>query len=61
MTDFQKSREFCCLKFIFSHVEDPDCENVLEENAPRPLNGLGLMVEVTLGLKKSENFILSGK
>ena len=31
-----KVREFCCLKFIFSYVEDPDFENFLGEHAPRP-------------------------
>ena len=56
MTEFQKSgkvREFCCLKFIFSQVEDPDFENFLGEHAPRPLSGLGLMVKLNLGLEKS--------
>ena len=28
---------------------------------PDPLNGLGLTLEINLGLKKSGNFILSGK
>ena len=28
---------------------------------PDPLNGLGLMVRLNLGLEKSGNFILSGK
>ena len=54
MTKFQKSgkvRGFCCLKFIFSQVEDPNFENF----------GLGLTVEPNLGLEKSGNFILSGK
>ena len=32
----RKVREFCCLKFIFSKVEDPNFENFLEEPAPRP-------------------------
>ena len=31
-----KVREFCCLKFIFSQVEDPNFENFLGEHAPRP-------------------------
>ena len=35
-------REFCCLKFIFSQVEDPYFEN-----------SLGLMIELNLGLEKS--------
>ena len=29
-------REFCCLKYIFSQVEDPNLENFLGEHAPRP-------------------------
>ena len=31
-----KVREFCCLKFIFSQVEDPNFENFLGEHAPPP-------------------------
>ena len=31
-----KVREFCCLKFIFSQVEDPNYENFLGEHATRP-------------------------
>ena len=31
-----KVREFCCLKFIFSQVEDPNFENFLGEYALRP-------------------------
>ena len=31
-----KVREFCCLKFIFSQVEDPNFEKFLGEHAPRP-------------------------
>ena len=31
-----KVREFCCLKFIYSQVEDPNFENFLGELAPRP-------------------------
>ena len=31
-----KVREFCCLKFIFSQVEDPNFEIFLREHAPRP-------------------------
>ena len=31
-----KVREFCCLKFIFSQVEDPNYENFLGEHAPGP-------------------------
>ena len=45
MTKFQKSGKsqgFCCLKFIFSQVEDPNFENF----------GLGLTVEPNLGLEK---------
>ena len=38
----QQVRGFCCLKFIFSQVEDPNFENF----------GLGLMVEPNLGLEK---------
>ena len=52
--------EFCYLELIFSQVEDPKFENFLGENAPDPLNGLGLMIELNLGLEKSGNFILSG-
>ena len=51
-----KVREFCCLKFIFSQLEDPNFENF-----QTALNGLRLMVELNLGLEKSRNFILSGK
>ena len=31
-----KVREFCCLKFIFSQVEDPNFENFLGEYVLRP-------------------------
>ena len=31
-----KVKEFCCLKFIFSHVEDPRLKNFLREHAPDP-------------------------
>ena len=44
-----------------SQLEDPNFENFEGEHAPRPLNGVGLMVELNLGLEKSGNFILSGK
>ena len=45
--------EFCCLKFIFSQVENPNFDNFLGENAPRlPKLGLGLTVELNLGLEK---------
>ena len=30
-----KVREFCCLKFIFSQIEDPNFENFLGEHSPR--------------------------
>ena len=30
-----KVREFCCLKFIFSQVKNPNFENFLGEHAPR--------------------------
>ena len=63
-----KVREFCCLEFIFSQVEDPHFENFLGEQTPtgsqppHPLNGLGLTVELNLGSgkvkEKSGNFIL---
>ena len=56
-----KVREFCCLKFIFSQVEDPNFENFLRSMPPDPLNGARLTVERNLGLEKSGNFILSGK
>ena len=36
------------MKFIFSQVEDPNFEKT-------PLNGLGLTVELNLGLEKSRN------
>ena len=29
-------REFCCLKFIFSQIEDPNFENFLGEHTPKP-------------------------
>ena len=32
----QKVREFCCLKFIFSQIEDTKFENFLGEHTPRP-------------------------
>ena len=48
-----KVREFLCLKFIFSQVEDPNLENFL--------NGLRFTVQLNLGLEKSGNFILFGK
>ena len=55
-------REFCCLKFLFSQVEDPNFENFLGGPCPQtPLNGLRLTVELNLGLEKSGNFMLSGK
>ena len=56
-----KVREFCCLKFIFSEVEDPNFENFLGSVPPDPLNGLRLTVELNPGLENSGNFILSGK
>ena len=31
-----KVEEFCCLKFIFSQVEDPNFETFLGEHVPRP-------------------------
>ena len=31
-----KVREFCCLKFIFSQVEEPNFKNCQGEHAPRP-------------------------
>ena len=40
-----KVREFCCLKYIFSQVEDSNFENFLREHA---LNDLGLTVELYL-------------
>ena len=48
-----KVREFCCLKCIFSQVEDHNFENFLGEHAPRPLNGLGLTLELDISLEKS--------
>ena len=56
-----KVREFCCLKFVFSQVEDPNFEKFLWEHSPDPLNGLGLTAELNLGLEKSGNCIISGK
>ena len=32
----RKVREFCCLKLIFSQVEDPNFEYFLGEDVPRP-------------------------
>ena len=32
----EKLGEFCCLKFIFSQLEDPNFENFQGEHAPRP-------------------------
>ena len=56
-----KVREFCCLKFIFSQVEDPNFETFLGGSmSPDPLNGLELTAEINLSLEKSGNFILSG-
>ena len=49
--------EFCCLKFIFSQVEDPNVENFLGKHAPQT-HPNGLTVELYLGL---EIFIFSGK
>ena len=49
-----KVREFCCLKFIFSQVEEPNFKNCQGEHAPRPPNGLRLMVELYCGLLKSQ-------
>ena len=46
---------------VLSQVEDPNFETFLGSMPPDPLNGLRLTVELTLGLEKSENFILSGK
>ena len=52
-----KVREFCCLKFIFSQVEDPNFENFPGEEGGggehASHNGLGLTKELNLGLKKS--------
>ena len=57
-----KVRKFCCLKFMFSQVEDREFENFLGGACPlTALNGLGLMIELNLGLEKSGNFILTGK
>ena len=58
MTEFQKSgkvREFFCLKFIFSQVEDLNFDNFMK--------GLRLTVELNPGLEKSGTvfFILSEK
>ena len=53
-----KRQGICCLKFIFSQVEDPNFKNLLGQHAP---NCLGLTVELNFGLEKSGNFILSGK
>ena len=61
VTEFQKSRNFFCLKFIFSQVEDPNFENFLGTMPPDPPNDLGLTVELSLGLEKSGNFTWSGK
>ena len=44
-----KVREFCCLKFIFSQVEDPNFGHYLGEHVLRlPLNGLGKVREFHL-------------
>ena len=56
-----KVREFCCLKFIFSQVEDPNFEDFLWEHPPDPVNGLGTTAELNLDLEDSGNFIWSGK
>ena len=50
-----KVREFFGLKFIFSQVEDPNFKTFLGGACPQT------PVELNLGLKKSGNFILSGK
>ena len=50
-----KVREFCCLKFIFSQVEDPIFENFLGSVPQTPLNGLEHTLELNFGLEKSEN------
>ena len=58
-----KVKEFCCLKFIFSQVEDPNFETFLGEHAKwsqthgRAYTGL----EKSGKKGKSGNFILSGK
>ena len=49
----EKVREFRCLKFVFSQVEDPNFEIFWRSMPPDPLNGLGLRVEFNLGLEKS--------
>ena len=43
-----KSQGICCLKYIFSQVEDSNFKNFLGEHAPDPLNGLGITVELNL-------------
>ena len=48
-----KVKEFCCVKFTFSQVEDPNFENFWWSMPQTPLNGLGPMVELNLGLEKS--------
>ena len=54
--------EFCCLKFIFSQVQDPNFEIFCGEPCPQiHLDGLGLTVELNLSPEKPESFILSGK
>ena len=49
-----KVREFYCVKFIFSQLENPNIENFLEEHTPAaPLNGLRLTVEFNPSLENS--------
>ena len=60
-----KVREFCCMKFIFSQVEDPNSKNFLGEHTPDPPKWFrthgGALSWSGKVREKSGNFMLPGK
>ena len=63
-----KVREFCCLKFILSRLKILILKIYWGNMSPDPPNGLGITVELNLGMEnsgkiqgKSGNFILFRK
>ena len=54
-----KVREFCCPKFISAKLKILILKIFWGSMPPDTLNGLGITVELNLGLEKLGNFILS--
>ena len=52
-----KVREFCCLKFFSAKLKILVLKMAWGACPQPPLNGLGLMIELTFDLKKSGDFI----